>query len=111
MNYKYGIMQGRLSKQIGNKIQAFPKKYWKKEFYLAKVLGLKSIEWTLDYKNLKKNPILAKKGQIQIKQLSKKNSIKVNSITCDCFMQKPFWKKNKNQNSLNNLIKIINKGI
>ena len=77
MNYKYGIMQGRLSKQIGNKIQAFPKKYWKKEFYLAKVLGLKSIEWTLDYKNLKKNPILAKKGQIQIKQLSKKNSIKV----------------------------------
>ena len=50
-------MQGRLSKQIGNKIQAFPEKYWKSEFSKAKKLGLKSIEWTLDYKNLYKNPI------------------------------------------------------
>jgi len=108
MNYQYGVMQGRLSKKIGNKIQAFPKNYWKKEFYKAKVLGLKSIEWTLDYKNLKKNPILTEKGQAKIKQLSKKNSIKVNSITCDCFMQKPYWKKIKNQNSINNLINIIN---
>ena len=52
MKYSYGIMQGRLSQIIGNKIQAFPTKYWKLEFSKARKLGLKSIEWTLDYKNL-----------------------------------------------------------
>ncbi len=107
MKYSYGIMQGRLSKIIGNKIQAFPEKYWKLEFSKARKLGLKSIEWTLDYKNLEKNPILNKRGQSQIKKLSKKNLIKINSITGDCFMQKPFWKKNNNQKLLNDLIRII----
>ena len=107
MKYSYGIMQGRLSQIIGNKIQAFPTKHWKLEFSKARKLGLKSIEWTLDYKNLEKNPILNKKGQSQIKQLSKKNFIKINSITGDCFMQKPFWKKKNNQKLLNDLIRII----
>ena len=99
-------MQGRLSKRIGNKIQAFPEKNWRSEFFKAKALGLKFIEWTLDYKNLRKNPLLTKKGQLEINKLSKKNSIKVNSITGDCFMQKPFWKK-KNQKSLDDLIYVI----
>lgn len=107
MKFNYGVMQGRLSKKIGNKIQAFPEKNWKTEFSKAKSLGLKSIEWTLDYKNLKQNPILTLKGQSQIKRLTKKNSIKINSITGDCFMQNPFWKKKNNQKLLNDLIKII----
>ena len=107
MNFYYGVMQGRLSKKIGNKIQAFPEKYWRTEFSKAKALGLKSIEWTLDCKNLEKNPILTKRGQSQIKQLSKKNLIKINSITGDCFMQNPFWEKKNNQKLLNDLIKII----
>ena len=107
MKFNYGVMQGRLSKKIGNKIQAFPEKNWKTEFSKAKLLGLKSIEWTLDYKNLKQNPILTLKGQSQIKKLTKKNSIKINSITGDCFMQNPFWKKKNNQKLLNDLIKII----
>tara|TARA_B100000787_G_C16195893_1_gene300810 strand:+ start:1091 stop:1915 length:825 start_codon:yes stop_codon:yes gene_type:complete len=107
MKFHYGVMQGRLSAKIGKKIQAFPSKNWKVEFFKAKSLGLKSIEWTLDYRNLKKNPILSKKGQVEIKRLSKKNSIKINSITGDCFMQNPFWKKKNNQKLLNDLIKII----
>lgn len=107
MKINYGVMQGRLSKKIGNKIQAFPEKYWRTEFFKAKALGLKSIEWTLDYKNFDKNPIFSKKGQSEIKQLSKKYSIKINSITGDCFMQKPFWKKKNNQKLLDDLIKII----
>ncbi len=107
MKFKYGVMQGRLSKKVGNKIQAFPEKSWRSEFYKAKTLGLKSIEWTLDYKNLKKNPILTKKGQSQIKKLSKKNSININSLTGDCFMQNPFWKKKNNLKLIDDLIKII----
>ena len=107
MNFKYGVMQGRLSKQIGNKIQAFPEKYWKSEFSKAKKLGLKSIEWTLDYKNLYKNPIFKKKGKSEIKRLSKKYSISIKSLTGDCFMQKPFWKLNGNIKLIEDLKKII----
>ncbi len=107
MKYHIGVMQGRLSKIIKGKIQAFPEKFWKTEFVKAKKLGLKSIEWTLDYKNLSKNPILNKKGQSEIKRLSKKNSIKVTSITGDCFMQNPFWKKKNNKKLIEDLKKII----
>jgi len=107
MKFHFGIMQGRLSSIIKGKIQAFPEKYWKSEFVKAKKLGLKSIEWTLDYKNLKNNPILTKKGQSEIKRLSKKNLIKVNSVTGDCFMQYPFWKKKNNQKLIEDLKKII----
>ena len=52
-----GFMQGRLSPSKKNKIQFFPEKSWKKEFFLANKIGLKHMEWTLDYKNLYKNPI------------------------------------------------------
>ena len=100
-------MQGRLSKIIDNKIQSFPEKNWKIEFKKANKLGLKLIEWTLDYKNLKNNPILTKKGQSKIKQLSRQYSIKVNSVTCDCFMQKPFWKIKNNKKLITDLKHII----
>ena len=107
MNFKYGVMQGRLSKQIGNKIQAFPEKYWKSEFSKAKKLGLKYIEWTLDYKDLYKNPIFKKKGKSEIKRLSKKYSIFIKSLTGDCFMQKPFWKLNENTKLIEDLKKVL----
>lgn len=100
-------MQGRLSKQIGNKIQAFPEKYWKSEFSKAKKLGLKSIEWTLDYKNINKNPIFRKSGQSEIKRLSNKYSVFIKSLTGDCFMQKPFWKLNNNFKLIEDLKKTI----
>ena len=100
-------MQGRLSPKVNNKIQAFPEKYWKTEFSKAKKLGLKSIEWTLDYNNLFKNPIFSKKGRTTIKKLSKRYSVKINSLTGDCFMQKPFWKKRNNKKLIHDLKKII----
>jgi len=112
MKFNYGVMQGRLSKKVNNKIQAFPEKDWKKEFPIAKKLGLNLIEWTLDYKNFFKNPVLTFKGQHSIKKLQKKYSIKIQSLTGDCFMQKPFWKTTKNSKLINdfkNLIKSCRK--
>ena len=32
-----GIMQGRLSPMVGDKIQCFPEKFWKAEFLLLKL--------------------------------------------------------------------------
>lgn len=107
MKYQYGIMQGRLSPLVDKKIQAFPMKHWKKEFKELKKIGLNLIEWTLDYKNLNKNPLLTSQGKKKIKTLERKFSIKVSSVTCDCFMQKPFWKIKKNQKILNYLKRII----
>jgi len=60
---KIGFMQGRLSPNEKNKIQFFPEKNWKGEFLLANKIGLKNMEWTLDYKNLFKNPIFTEKGK------------------------------------------------
>ena len=60
MSFKIGITQGRLSKPTDGKIQSFPKNSWENEFYLAKDIGFKLIEWVLD-DNIKDNPILNKK--------------------------------------------------
>ena len=54
---KLGIMQGRLSAPYHNKIQHFPHKFWQDEFYKAKELNLKSIQWVYEYENYHKNPL------------------------------------------------------
>ena len=43
-----GIMQGRLSRRIGDKIQSFPINDWEKEFQLAAEIGYSCIEWVID---------------------------------------------------------------
>ena len=91
---KIGVMQGRLSPLIKNKIQAFPEKYWKSEFRKANILNIKMIEWTIDHKNFDNNPLFDIKISNKLNYLKKKYKIKVPSITGDAFMQYPFWKKN-----------------
>ena len=39
MKNEIGVMQGRLSPPINNRIQAFPKNNWKDEFELASIMG------------------------------------------------------------------------
>lgn len=89
---KFGFIQGRLTKQK-NKIQQFPTKNWKEEFKIAKKLKLGLIEWTIDHYGFYKNPLLNKKYIKSIKKISKINNIKINSVTADFFMEKPFWKQ------------------
>jgi L-ribulose-5-phosphate 3-epimerase len=103
---KVGIMQGRLSPQYLNLIQCFPEKYWHKEFRIANKLGLKFIEWTLDYKKLFENPLFDKNKISKIRYLKKKYNIGIKSLTADCLMEKPFWKL-KDKKFLEMFIKII----
>ena len=63
---KVGFMQGRLSPILDNKIQAFPFNYWEQEFAIAKELGIQCMEWTLDYPNLRNNPLLLNKKKKKI---------------------------------------------
>ena len=90
-----GIMQGRLSKSLTGKIQEFPGKTWEKEFEIANKLGLRAIEWTLDYSNFKLNPLFDLKEQSKINYLKDKFLIKIPSITLDCFVEAPFYKRNE----------------
>jgi hexulose-6-phosphate isomerase len=90
-----GIMQGRLSKSLTGKIQEFPVNTWEKEFELTNQLGLRAIEWTLDYADFKLNPLFNLKEQPKIKSLQDQFSIKIPSITLDCFVEAPFYKRNE----------------
>ena len=90
---KIGFMQGRLSPIVNNKIQAFPVETWDSEFSIANKIGIKFMEWTLDHDKIIDNPLMNSEGRVKIRKLSKTNNIKINSLTGDCFMQEPFWKK------------------
>lgn len=90
-----GIMQGRLSNAVDGRIQSFPWATWKDEFSYAQSLGFSKIEWTLDQEKLFENPFFTPSGQREIKRLSQENSVTVNSVTCDNFMQAPFFREQK----------------
>jgi hexulose-6-phosphate isomerase len=82
---KIGIMNGRLSAQMGNQIQSFPTDSWRDEFKKAQNCGFDTIEWVFDQNP---NPIMKNDGIEEIKLLSKKHNIKVIAICADYFMQK-----------------------
>ena len=89
-----GFKQGRLSPVVNGKIQAFPWDFWKDEFSIANENDFHLIEWTLDQSTLYKNPLMTEAGQEEIKSLSSKYNVSIQSLTGDCFMQEPFYKIN-----------------
>ncbi|WP_268544114.1 sugar phosphate isomerase/epimerase family protein [Candidatus Nitrosotenuis cloacae] len=93
-----GIMSGRLSPQIDNKIQLFPVDTWEDEFRIASVCGFDSIEWIFDQQ---KNPILDEQGLSKMKELSNKFNVQINSICCDYFMEKLLFNVSEFELSLN----------
>jgi len=110
---KLGFMQGRLvNSEKKNRIQYFPEKNWSKEFSIANKNKFKIMEWTINSKNMFKNPLY--NGNLSsVKKMIKKYKIKIPSVTCDYFMQEPFFKidKKKDKNKIiDKLKKIIRNG-
>ena len=93
MKINIGFMQGRLipSEKKG-RIQYFPAKNWEKEIKLAKKNKFNLMEWTIDYDNIKKNPLFNKNLFKKFLDVKKRYKIKIPSVTCDFFMQMPFFK-------------------
>ena len=89
---RIGFMQGRLSPQVDGKIQAFPWSHWKTEFAVARELGLSLMEWTIDQDRLHENPLMCKDSRETIRAHMENYSLRIPSLTADCFMQAPFWK-------------------
>ncbi len=89
-----GFMQGRLSPPVGNRIQAFPFSEWENEFPKARSLGIPIMEWTIDSIQFDLNPLISAKGYETIQSLSRTNNVAIPSVTCDYFMENPFWDSN-----------------
>lgn len=93
---RIGFMQGRLCGLVDNKIQAFPKSEWRKEFRRAYRLGLGLMEWTLDNESIDSNPLINKGCFQELSELKDRWNITIPSVTGDCFMQNPMWKDQSN---------------
>lgn len=103
---KIGFMQGRLVDQIKSNIQYFPDQNWLKEIEIAKLNKFHIMEWTINYENIKKNPLF----NGNIKKIENLKKFKIKTVTCDFFMQKPFFKKRyfqKRKDYINDLLKVI----
>ena len=91
---RVGFMQGRLSPLRNGRIQSFPWGNWENEFKQAEVLGFTAMEWTIDTERFLENPLVTVDGQSEINQLSRRHGLLIPSVTCDYFMENPFWKNN-----------------
>jgi len=100
-------MQGRLSEPINGMIQSFPALSWKQEFKKASECNLEVIEWIFD--DYQPNPILTLDGIMEIKSLSKKHGIIINSICADYFMKKKLFGESTHniEQNINTLKEII----
>lgn len=95
INNQIGFIQGRLSPIRNERIQSFPWDHWANEFKLAEELEFKKIEWTIDSERFLENPILTVKGQKEIKRLLQVHGLQIPSVTCDYFMENPFWQSSE----------------
>ena len=102
MENKIGIMQGRLSPSINNRIQAFPKNNWSDEFEIANSIGFSTLEWVFDSYE---NPILNPEKLSEIKKISKESSIEINSVCADYFMEKKLF--GESEESLNQNLDVL----
>ena len=108
-----GVMLGRLSPPIKNKIQAFPYKTWAQEFKSANLLGLDCIEWIYENSKEKYNPIISDDGIKKILDLSTKSNVKVQSLVADNYMEDMLFNANMDEikKSISKLKFLINQCI
>jgi L-ribulose-5-phosphate 3-epimerase len=85
----FGIMQGRLLPKYLGRYQAHPLNYWQDEFPIAASLGIKFIEFILDFTDYDLNPLMTKKGLVEIRNCSEVNGVGISSICADYFMEAP----------------------
>lgn len=105
---KIGFMQGRLvDSEKMNRIQYFPSKNWKHEIKLMKLTNFEIMEWTINSENINKNHLYNKIKNKELISFLKNQKINIPSVTCDFFMQEPFFKNKKFKHSLLKLKKVI----
>ncbi len=103
---RIGFIQGRLSPIRNNRIQSFPWESWSTEFAIANSLDLPMMEWTIDSERFEENPLITTSGQGAIRSLKESHEMAIPSVTCDYFMENPFWTagRDKSKRALTNII-------
>jgi hexulose-6-phosphate isomerase len=89
---RIGIMQGRLVPPVDERIQAFPRENWDREFALAAKAGLACIEWVYDRYGEDINPLATVDGINRIRELAGASGVDVRSVCADYFMERPLAK-------------------
>jgi len=106
---KIGVMQGRLVRPSGKRIQEFPSKLWREELKIASKLNINLIEWVIDKKSIETNPII--KNLDEVVKLKSESDIQIESISDDYFLQETRNNilENKILNHLEKLFNSVNK--
>lgn len=89
---KIGFMLGRFSPAEEGRIQAFPWQTWRDEFIMARKNRFHIMEWVVDQERLNENPLMSSSGRKEIKTLMQENNVTIESVTCDTYIQEPFYK-------------------
>lgn len=89
MKNPLGIIQGRLTPPVKDRIQAFPSGLWEKEFFSAKAIGLELIDWIVESENLQNNPLISQEGETRIKKIISETGVKIGAVCADFFMESP----------------------
>lgn len=82
----FGIMQGRLSPQ-GREYQSCPVGSWEAEFYSAREIGFRHIEWVVDLHSFEENPLLTDASRIV--EVSRSTGVAVLNLTADFLRDRP----------------------
>jgi len=106
---KIGVMQGRLVRPSGKRIQEFPSKLCREELKIASKLNINLIEWVIDKKSIETNPII--KNLDEVVKLTSESDIQIESISDDYFLQETRNNilENKILNHLEKLFNSVNK--
>lgn len=92
IRHRVGFMQGRLCPPVAGKIQAFPSADWRSEFPAAQAEGFDVIEWIFEAPRSEENPLWTDAGVSEIRALSQRHAVDVESICADYFMERPFFR-------------------
>jgi L-ribulose-5-phosphate 3-epimerase len=92
-----GIMQGRLSPPLPDRIQGFPWETWREEFDLARHCGFDQIEWLFEEENYSENPLWTSAGRIEIENAISRTEVQVRSVCADFFMTRRLFKVPQNE--------------
>ena len=91
-----GIMQGRLSKPINEKIQSFPIDNWENEFKIASEIGYTCIEWVIDSNGIDNNPLFIDSKRKVIITLMNQWNITIPAVCHDQLMDITLHSKDEN---------------
>lgn len=87
--HRIGMMQGRLLPKVGSRIQAFPGRRWKEEFFLLRELGYDAIELTIEMLSWETNPVRSTAGRKEIAAVAAETGIFITGLCADTVMERP----------------------